>query len=65
MQNGFSTAENQIIENEVARELRKEKKVIRVSEPQEGQVISQIFVTEKKDGSHRMILNLKALIAKV
>ena len=57
MQKWLSTAENQIINNEVAKLLQKE--VIRVLEPEEGQV------TEKKDGSHRMILNFKALNDKV
>ena len=54
----------QFIDNEVAKLLQKE--VIRLSEPEaEGQVISPISVREKKGGSHRIILNLKALNDKV
>lgn len=57
MQKCLSTAENQIINNEVAKLLQEE--VIQVLEPEEGQV------REKKDRLHRMILNLKALNDKV
>ena len=37
------------------------KKVITKSCQETGQVVSPIIVREKKDGSHRMILNLKSL----
>ena len=35
--------------------------VIELSYPEPGQVVSPIFLREKPDGSHRMILNLKKL----
>ena len=37
------------------------KVVIEPSKPCDGDFISSIFVRPKKDGSHRLILNLKAL----
>ena len=37
------------------------KGVIRKAMPESGEFISSIFLTPKKDGSHRMILNLKNL----
>ena len=55
----FSTEENQAVDDEIQNLLRKQ--VVKKSEPEEGQYVSPIFVVEKKDGSHRMILNLKCL----
>ena len=55
----FSAAENDIISTEVANLLQKAVIVETSHEPEE--FISSIFVRPKKDGSHRMILNLKNL----
>ena len=55
----FTEKEITVIDEEVQKLL--DKRVIKVSSVEEGQVVSPIFVREKKDGSHRMILNLKAL----
>ena len=55
----FSAAENDIISTEVANLLQKAVIVETSHEP--GEFISSIFVRPKKDGSHRMILNLKNL----
>ena len=55
----FSAAENDIISKEVANLLQKAVIVETSHEP--GEFISSIFVRPKKDGSHRMILNLKNL----
>jgi hypothetical protein len=35
--------------------------IIMVSDHEEGEFISNVFLREKKDGSFRMILNLKEL----
>ena len=53
----FSAAENDIISKEVANLLQKAVIVETIHEP--GEFISSVFVRPKKDGSHRMILNLK------
>lgn len=55
----FSDTESQIIETEIEKLLKKGVIVRTVRET--GDFISPIFLREKKDGSHRMILNLKAL----
>ena len=55
----FTEAEQTIIDNEVEKFLL--KGVIRLSLYEDGQVISPIFVRPKKDGSHRVIFNLKRL----
>ena len=59
MQRHFSKTENKATDEEVTNLLKKE--VITKSCPETGQVVSPIFVREKKDGSHRMSLNLKSL----
>ena len=53
----FSAEENDIISKEVANLFEKAAIVETSHEP--GEVISSVFVRPKKDGSHRMILNLK------
>lgn len=55
----FSAEENDITSKEVANLLEKAAIVETSHEP--GEVISSVFVQPKKDGSHRMILNLKNL----
>jgi hypothetical protein len=55
----FSTIESQAIDTEIARLL--EKGVLVYSSHEPGQFINTIFTRPKKDGSHRMILNLKPL----
>lgn len=59
----FSKEENQTIDKEIQKLLQ--TKVIKESYGEKGQVVSPIFVREKKNGSHRMILNLKSLNEKV
>ena len=53
----FAKAEQTIIDNEIEKFLL--KGIIRLSLYEDGQVISPIFVRPKKDGSHRVIFNLK------
>jgi len=55
----FSKEENTIIKSEVSNLLKKPVIVETAHEP--GEFISPIFVRPKKDGSDRMILNLKSL----
>ena len=55
----FSSADKDIINLEIAKLLT--KGVIEPSKPSDGDFISTIFVRPKKDGSHRLILNLKPL----
>ena len=55
----FSDEENRAVEEEIKKLLK--MGVIRKTEQQQNQFLSPIFVKEKKDGSHRMILNLKRL----
>ena len=55
----LSESEMEIIDNEIIDLLQ--KKMIVKSEHEFGEYISTIFVREKEDGSHRMILNLKPL----
>jgi hypothetical protein len=58
-QRSFSLLENRAVDEEVAKLLK--KKVIMTSVDEPGQVVSPIFVRPKKNGSYRMILNLKEL----
>ena len=55
----FSENENCAVDEEIEKLLK--KNVIQKSCPVTGQVVSPLFVREKKDGSQRMILNLKDL----
>ena len=55
----FTEAEKAIIDNEAEKFLL--KGIIRLSLYEDGQVISPIFIRPKKDGSHRVIFNLKRL----
>lgn len=55
----FSENEKTIISNEIDCLLHKE--VIEECESSRDQFISNIFITEKKDGTYRIILNLKEL----
>ena len=58
-QHPFSSYEKEIIDSEVNKLLK--KKVIVPKNINEGDFVSSIFTRNKKDGSHRMILNLKKL----
>ena len=53
----FSSQECEIIDNEIEELLA--KGAIQVSEHEDGEVISPIFLRYKKDGSPRPIINLK------
>ena len=55
----FSGEEQVIITSEISNLLEKAVIVETIHEP--GELISSVFVRRKKDGSHRMILNLKNL----
>ena len=55
----FSDTEVLVIENEITTLL--EKGVIVRAEREPGDYLSPIFLRDKKDGSHRLILNLKGL----
>ena len=55
----FTETEQTIIDNGVEKFLL--KGMIRLSLYEDGQVISPIFIRPKKDGSHRVIFNLKRL----
>ena len=55
----FSAEENDIISKEVVNLLQ--KTVIVETSHEQGEFISSVFVRSKKDGSHRVILNLKNL----
>ena len=55
----FSSQECEIIDNEIVELLA--KGAIQVSEHEDGEVISPIFLRYKKDGSPRPIINLKNL----
>ena len=55
----FSLVEQQNIDNEIAKFLA--KGIIRSTVFEPGDIVSPIFVTPKKDGSHRGIFNLKKL----
>jgi hypothetical protein len=55
----FAHAEQVIIDVEIDKLLK--KGIITPSKPESAQFISPIFTTPKKDGSHRVIFNLKTL----
>ena len=55
----FNAEDDSCVEQEINKLLA--KKVIRSVSPTRDQVISNVFVREKKDGTFRMILNLKNL----
>ena len=55
----FNDAEKHIISDEIDKLLA--LKVIKVTRRMEGQVISPIFLRRKKNGEHRMVLNLEKL----
>ena len=55
----FSPSEREIITEEISKLLS--KGVLEKTEHAEGNFLSTIFVRPKKDGSYRMILNLKPL----
>lgn len=55
----FSDSEKVIIDKEIDKLLQ--KKVISLSNSERSEFISSIITREKKDGSFRMILNLKKL----
>ena len=55
----FAVGDKEIINSEITKLIG--KGVIEPSKPLEGDFISTIFVRPKKDGSHRLILNLKPL----
>ena len=56
---GFNTRGAKIIDDEIKTLLN--KGVIEEAQPSQHQVISSIFLRKKKNGSYRMILNLKGL----
>ena len=55
----FSVEESAIIDNEVAKLLS--KNIVETTDHDSYEVISPIFIRPKKDGGHRLILNLKRL----
>ena len=55
----MNAAEAAVVDDEISKLLR--KNVISPCEHTQGEVLSPIFTRQKKDGSHRMILNLKSL----
>ena len=58
-ESGFSLQEQHIIQNEIDNLLN--KGVIKGTTRCEGEFISTIFIRPKKDGTYRLILNLKNL----
>ena len=58
-QSAFSVDESAIIDSEVAKLLS--KNIIETTNHDSYEVISNIFIRTKKDGGHRLILNLKGL----
>ena len=52
-----SEREIQIISGEINKLLS--KGVLEVTDHSDNEIISDIFIRDKKDGSHRMVLNLK------
>ena len=59
----FTAQEREKIDIEIAK--LREKGVIETSHPSNGQFVSNIFCRPKKDGSIRLILNLKKLNVEV
>ena len=57
----FSEEEQRIIDDEIAKLLK--RKIIATSDNEPQQFISNVFIREKRDGTFRMILNLKKLNA--
>ena len=59
-QTAFSSAETNMIDSEIAKMLNKgiTEKVTHES----NEILSNVFTKPKKDGTHRVILNLKDLI---
>ena len=55
----FNITEDELVKQEISSFLK--KGIIQEVEPVEGQVLSNIFLREKKGGSQRVILNLKFL----
>ncbi|CAB4039512.1 Hypothetical predicted protein, partial [Paramuricea clavata] len=55
----FNETEQTVIDGEIEKFLQ--KGIIRHSVPESGEVLSPIFITPKKDGTSRVIFNLKAL----
>lgn len=55
----FNSAEENVISNEIEKLLN--SKVLKIVEDSEEQFLSSIFTVPKRDGSHRLILNLKHL----
>ena len=55
----FNSSECEVIDGEIQNLLK--KNMIRPCPNVEGEIISNIFLRPKKDGSHRLILNLKNL----
>ena len=55
----FNKSEQLIIDAEIKKFLQ--KGIIKLSASEQGEVISPIFITPKKDGSSRVIFNLKGL----
>lgn len=58
-QSTFSAEQSAIIDSEVAKLLS--KNIIETTDHTPYEVISNIFIRPKKDGGHRLILNLKGL----
>ena len=58
-QSAFSVEESAIIDSEVAKLLS--KNIIETTDHTPYEVISNIIIRPKKDGGHRLILNLKGL----
>ena len=55
----FSSSECEVIEGQIQKLLKKNN--IRPCPHEKGEIISNIFLRTKKDGSHHLILNLKKL----
>ena len=55
----FSAQETEVMDMEIKKYLR--KGIIVASQHEKGEYISNVFLRPKKDGTHRMILNLKSL----
>lgn len=61
VKNTFSPSDSLAIEAEIQKLLS--KGIIVPTQHESGEYISPVFVTKKKDGSHRRIFNLKSLIS--